>query len=106
MNERSMYEMKNLDRLDTVARLAPDTMAAFDRFANAAMAEGALSVKTKELIAVAVAHVTQCVYCLEYHLESARKVGATDQELVEAAFVAATIRAGGTLMHMSHICRG
>ena len=100
-----MYDMKNLDRLDTVARLAPDTMAAFDRFAKTAMADGALPVKTKELIAVAVAHVTQCVYCLEYHLKSARKVGATDQELVEAAFVAATIRAGGTLMHMSHICR-
>jgi len=101
----AMYDMKMLDRLDSVAERAPATMAAFSRFADAAMAAGALSVKTKELIAVAVAHVTQCIYCLELHLGKARKAGATDEELVEAAFVAATIRAGGALMHMTHICK-
>jgi AhpD family alkylhydroperoxidase len=100
-----MYDMKKLDNLEIIAKLAPRTMASFDRFAAAAFSEGALTVKTKELIAVAVAHVTQCIYCLEHHLESAREAGATDQELVEAAFVAATIRAGGTLMHMAHICQ-
>ena len=63
-----MYDMKMLTRLDRVAERSPATMAAFDRFANAAMSAGALPVKTKELIAVAVAHVTQCIYCLEHHL--------------------------------------
>ncbi|HTO83199.1 MAG TPA: carboxymuconolactone decarboxylase family protein [Methylomirabilota bacterium] len=101
-----MYDMKMLARLDSVGERAPATMAAFGRFADAAMSAGALPVKTKELIAVAVAHVTQCIYCLELHVGKARKAGATDEELVEAAFVAATIRAGGALMHMTHICKG
>lgn len=51
-------------------------------------AEGALSAKTKQIIAVAVAHVTQCPYCIKGHTKAARGAGATPQELMEAIWVA------------------
>ena len=54
-----MYDMKNLARLSAVTRAAPQSMAAFETFANAALADGALPRKVKELIAVAVSLTTQ-----------------------------------------------
>ena len=79
--------------------LAPDVHAAFEEFSRRVFAEGALSVKTKQLIAVAVAHVTQCPYCIDGHTQSALRTGATEQELMEAIWVAAEMRAGGAYAH-------
>src|SRR4030042_3048662 len=61
--------------------------------------ESALSRKVKELIAIGVAHTTQCPYCIEGHVRAAKKAGATDQEIAEAIFVAAALRAGGAFAH-------
>ena len=55
--------------------------------------------KTKELIAVAVAHVTQCPYCIRGHTKRATMKGATAQEIMEAIWVAAEMRAGGAYAH-------
>ena len=57
--------------------------------------------KTKQLIAVAVAHVTQCPYCIQGHTKAAQRAGATPPELMEAAWVAAEMRAGGAYAHAS-----
>jgi AhpD family alkylhydroperoxidase len=62
-------------------------------------ADGALPGKTKQLIAVAVAHVTQCPYCIKGHTRAARRAGATDAEIMEAVWVAAEMRAGGAIAH-------
>jgi AhpD family alkylhydroperoxidase len=61
--------------------------------------ESALSRKVKELIAIGVAHTTQCPYCIEGHIRAAKESGATDQEIAEAIFVAAAMRAGGAIAH-------
>ena len=61
--------------------------------------ESALSRKMKELIAIGVAHTTQCPYCIEGHVRAAKKAGANDQEIAEAIFVAAALRAGGAFAH-------
>ncbi|HZZ62793.1 MAG TPA: carboxymuconolactone decarboxylase family protein [Roseiarcus sp.] len=79
--------------------LAPDPQAAFEAFSRAAFADGALSAKMKQIIAVAVAHVTQCPYCINGHTKAARRAGATPQELMEAIWVAAEMRAGGAYAH-------
>ncbi|TAN11812.1 MAG: carboxymuconolactone decarboxylase family protein [Rhizobiaceae bacterium] len=79
--------------------LAPETEAAFQAFSQQVFAEGALPVKTKQLIAVAVAHVTQCPYCIRGHTKAALRHGATKQELMEAIWVAAEMRAGGAYAH-------
>jgi AhpD family alkylhydroperoxidase len=53
----------------------------------------------KQVIAVAVAHVTQCPYCIKGHTKAALRAGATGQELMEAIWVAAEMRAGGAFAH-------
>jgi hypothetical protein len=52
--------------------LAPEINEAFEKFSRAVFAEGALQEKTNQLIAVAVAHVTQCPYCIAHRLASPR----------------------------------
>lgn len=61
--------------------------------------EGALSEKTKELIAVAVAHVTQCPYCIRSHTKLAMRKGASKEEIMEAIWVASEMRAGAAYAH-------
>lgn len=77
-------------------------MDAFIAFDQAALAAGALDAKTRELIALAVAHTTQCIYCIELHNKNARSKGATDPEIAEAILVAAALRAGGAVAHGTH----
>ena len=79
--------------------LAPEIYAAFRAFGQQVFADGALPSKTKQLIAVAVAHVTQCPYCIRGHTDLALKAGASEQELMEAVWVAAEMRAGGAYAH-------
>ena len=79
--------------------LAPRAAAAFHDFGQAVFAEGALSTTTKHIIAVAVAHVTQCPYCIKGHTRAALLDGATEHELMEAIWVAAEMRAGGAFAH-------
>ena len=79
--------------------LAPHTHDAFQAFSRAVFAEGALPEKTKQLIAVAVAHTTQCPYCIQGHTKLARRKGASDEEIMEAIWVAAEMRAGGAYAH-------
>ncbi len=80
-------------------QLAPDIHDAFTAFSERVFAPGALDVKTKQLIAVAVAHVTQCPYCIRGHTKAAHRYGATDQQIMEAIWVAAEMRAGGAYAH-------
>ena len=79
--------------------LAPDIQAAFHAFSAVVFADGALPAKTKQLIAVAAAHITQCPYCIKGHTKAAMKHGATPQEIMEAIWVAAEMRAGGAYAH-------
>ena len=97
-----MYNKENLTTLKNMNALAPEVMKAFWAFDQAAVAEGAIPVKFKELIAVAVALTTQCPYCIDIHSGNARKAGATDAELTEAAMVAAALRAGAAVTHATH----
>lgn len=98
-----MYDMKNLAKMKTIEANASEAMKAFVAFDKAAMAAGAIPVKYKELMALAVAFTTQCPYCIEIHSNKARQAGVTDQEISEAVFVAAALRAGGAVTHLSLI---
>ena len=79
--------------------LAPATEAAFQAFSRQVFADGALSARTKQIVAVAVAHVTQCPYCIKGHTTAALRQGASPEELMEAIWVAAEMRAGGSYAH-------
>ena len=97
-----MYNKENLTKLKTMNALAPESMKAFWAFDKAAVADGAIPVKYKELIAVAIAVTTQCPYCIDIHAGNARKAGATDVEMAEAGMIAAALRAGAAVTHMTH----
>src|SRR5512141_3295856 len=101
-----MHHKENLAQLKRMNELAPEVMRAFWTFDKIAVAEGAIPVKYKELIAVAVALTTQCPYCIEIHSGNARKAGATEAELAEAAIVAAALRAGASVTHATHALAG
>lgn len=61
--------------------------------------------KYKELMAIAVALTTQCLSCIEIHADAARKAGVSEEELAEAGFVAAALRAGATVTHATHLIK-
>jgi|SRR5690625_1775906 len=81
------------------SELAPAQAEAFKAFSKAVFADGALDAKTKQLIALAVAHVTQCPYCIKGHTRGAAKAGASEAQMMEAIWVAAEMRAGGAYAH-------
>jgi AhpD family alkylhydroperoxidase len=61
--------------------------------------DGKIPRKYRELIALAVAHTTQCPYCIEVHSKKAKKAGATKEEVVESVLIAAALRAGAAATH-------
>ncbi len=93
------YHRESIKKLRRLRDLKPDLFAAFVDFDSRVFAEGALSTKVKELIAVAAAHITQCPYCIDAHTKRAKKAGASDEEVAEAVFVAMALRAGGSYSH-------
>ncbi len=102
-----MSAADELKKLGALGERAPEQMEAFAAFDAAAFAEGALSKKTKELMAVAVALTTQCPYCLAIHTDGARSAGATEAELAEVTFRVAAMRAGAAVTHgANHVITG
>lgn len=79
--------------------LAPEAAETFQAFSKAVFADGALDKRTKQLIAVAVAHVTQCPWCIDGHVKAAKREGASPEQIMEAIWVAAEMRAGASYAH-------
>lgn len=99
MGGEELYQRSNLARFKEFRELSPEAFSAFNKFDQEAMKPGLIGRKEKELIAVAVAHVTGCAYCIEVHTKSAKKLGVTLEELAEAIFVATALKAGSALAH-------
>lgn len=99
MTNDSLYVKSNAKRLIELGKLAPDTFKAFVAFDQLALAEGLIPKRTKELIAIAVAHVTGCPYCIEAHVTAAKKLEASKEEMLEAVMVATALKAGSALAH-------
>lgn len=98
-----MYSIDNLKKFPKLGELAPEAMETFKAYDKAALADGAIPKKYKELMAIAVALTTQCPYCIEVHLQEAIKAGAVEKELAEVVFVASALRAGGAVTHGTHL---
>ena len=97
--EHAMYPQASAELARKRRELAPKQLDAFKAFSAAVFADGALPAVTKQLIAVAVAHVTQCPYCIKGHTAEALKRGASEAQIMEAIWVAAEMRAGGAYAH-------
>ena len=86
-------------RLATLRNGAPDVMKSFGELGRAAMADGALTKKTKELMALALGVAARCDPCIGYHVQTLVKLGATRQELDETLGVAVYMGGGPSLMY-------
>ena len=96
---QEIFPRTNAELATMRKKLAPDIHESFARFSERVFADGALPAKTKQLIAVATAHVTQCPYCIRGHTKAALRHGATAEEIMEAIWVAAEMRAGAAYAH-------
>lgn len=95
------YNVDGMKSLAKLGQLRPELMQAFNNFCGKVLQDGALSAKIKGLVAIAVAHVTQCPYCIDTHVKRTKAAGATDEEIAEVIFVAMALRAGGSFAHAS-----
>jgi AhpD family alkylhydroperoxidase len=98
-NHEHLYPQPTREIAEQRKRLAPAQAGAFRAFSESVFAEGAIPAQTKQLIAVAVAHVTQCPYCIRSHTTSAVRHGATAEMIMEAIWIAAEMRAGAAYAH-------
>ena len=99
MPDDALYPQATRELSSRRDALAPEIDQAFRQFSRRVFADGALSVQLKQLIAVAVAHVTQCPYCIRSHTKAALKHGATPEQIMEAIWVASEMRAGAAFAH-------
>ena len=94
------HDHDDLSYLSHLKESAPKEFAAWVGLdSQVGRKDGAIPHKQRELIAVACAHITQCVYCLDVHVKAAVDAGASREEIAEAALIAAALRAGGAGAH-------
>lgn len=94
------HDPADLRLLKEMGKLAPTEFNAWLTLDKICQREdGAIPRKYRELMAIAVACTTQCPYCIEVHTKAAKAAGASREELVETAFLAAALRAGGAATH-------
>src|SRR5699024_12830990 len=88
MKNYDMYPSSSKELAEQKAALAMDNLKAWRKFSRTIFSEGALPEKTKQLIAVAVGHVSQCPYCIRAHTRQALEKGASEKEIMEAGWIA------------------
>jgi alkylhydroperoxidase/carboxymuconolactone decarboxylase family protein len=76
-----------------------EAATAAEETARKVFEEGALTVREKSLIALAVAHAVQCPYCIDAYTTGSLEAGADLDQMTEAVHVAAAIRGGASLVH-------
>lgn len=97
------YDSSNLSKIPELMKLAPQASASFLSFEQDVYhTMNHIPLKMKELIAIAVAHVTGCPYCIDVHVKKFKELGGQREEIFEAVLVATSTRAGAILSHATH----
>ncbi len=94
-----MYDMNHFPKLKKYGDIVPDAWETFVAFDTSTPADGNLPSKTTELIAVAVASMTQCEQCINLHTERAKQAGNSDEEIADAVNVATAMRTSARHEH-------
>ncbi len=89
-------------RLTQLGSELPGPMGGFARLHKKAVEEGALSARTKELMALAIGIAVRCDGCIAYHVHDAVRAGATRQEIVETIAVAVLMGGGPASIYAAH----
>lgn len=90
------------ERLTQFGKEMPGPMTGFARLHKKSVEDGALSGKSKELMAVAISVAVRCEGCIAYHVHDAVKAGATRQELLETLGVALFMGGGPASIYAAH----
>ena len=96
---KTYYQAEDLKKFSSISEWSPELGEQFFKYYNQVFQEGALSAREKSLIALAVAHVVQCPYCIEAYTKDGLKRGIEKEEMMEAVHVGAAIQSGATLVH-------
>ena len=99
MIDWNTYRQQVIAGVGDFAKLSPETVRGYSALGGAGQKTAQLDAKTRELIAIAVAITLRCDGCITVHIEAARKLGATKEEIAEALGVAVSINAGAALVY-------
>lgn len=99
MNEKSYYDPEDLKKFGDIRKFQEKLGDKFFSYYNEVFREGALTKREKALIALAVAHVIQCPYCIDAYTLDSLENGADEAQMMEAIHVGAAIRGGASLVH-------
>jgi len=104
MPARSYYELTQTITADLapLRNGLPRVMQGFGSLGKAAMADGALDPKIKELIALAIGVAVRCDGCIGFHSKALVRLGATQDEVHEALGVAVYMGGGPSLMYAAN----
>jgi alkylhydroperoxidase/carboxymuconolactone decarboxylase family protein len=93
------YKPEHLAHFSHISEGQPELAEKFFAYYGAVFADGALSIREKALIALAVSHTVQCPYCIEAYSKECLQQGADLEQMTEAIHVATAIRGGASLVH-------
>ena len=91
------------NQMGALSEVAPGTMAGFGAMHKAAVSNGALDTKTKELIALAIAVSARCDGCIAFHTHDVLEAGATPEEIADALGVAVLMGGGPAVIYATHV---
>lgn len=97
--EKTYYNPEDLKKFSEITEYQEKMGKKFFDYYGEVFAEGALTVREKSLIALAVAHAVQCAYCIDAYTTDSLEKGANEAQMMEAVHVAAAIKSGSTLVH-------
>lgn len=93
------YSKQHLAEFPKISEGSPELGKKFFDYYSAVFADGALTMREKSLIALAVAHAVQCPYCIDAYTQDCQQKGADFEQMTEALHVAVAIRGGASLVH-------
>lgn len=85
---------------EKMKKQAPAVTQGFGAMFQKIMADGALSAKEKEYVALGIGVASTCTHCIHMHVKKLVEMGATREQIIEAAGVAVVMRGGPAYTHM------
>lgn len=107
MSDKKYYNPEDLKKFGNITEFQKEYGDKFFDWYTTVFEDGALTKREKALIALAVAHSEYCPYCIDAYSEECLKLGADEEQMMEAVHVAAAIKSGASLVHstqmMNHV---
>lgn len=93
------------ENLAPFRKAQPEAMQGFGQLVRAAMAEGAINAKNKELIALAIGVTQRCSGCIGFHVKALHRLQCTRAELEEMLSICVYMGGGPALMYAAEVIK-